>query len=486
MIHKCKLKSFLYPYTPTTPPTERKITLKNIEKIKIQNYLTTSFATVSNENEINTILKTMGISKDGENYKLCHYGFSEFIRTKIHLVLQGNQKELAIYNYKKGVYEREYVDVILSKIIKYALDIYIPLWCPSWEDLIIKTLHRDTNIVVNKFNYGRYINLINGIFDLDTYQLLEHSPKYYTTIQIPIEYDTNAKMKYFPKFIDDITCSDEELKKVIQEMLGYCLTSSVQAEKAFFFIGNGCNGKSVLAKIIQLLVGEGNYSNTTLSALSGNFGLASLINSNVNIAAENNSARINSETFKALVSGDTVEVNRKYRDALSLALHTKLVCLFNELPECSDLSRGFYRKVQVIPFKRTFSGKEIDVNMYEKLKTELAGIFTWSIEGLKRLKENNYCFTECGVCNTALEEYKRELNPVATFFEDCCVVDENEQVKRSDIYSNYQTFCIKNSYDVLQCQKFWRALKAHWNDKNYTFKIKKIKGYEYFVGFNIK
>lgn len=448
--------------------------------------MTTPFTTISDEKEIVEHLKIMGITKDGENYKLCHYRFSEFIRTKIHLVLQGNQKELAIYNYKKGVYEREHINVIISKIIKYALDIYIPLWCPSWEDLIIKTLLRDINTVVNKFNYGRYINLINGIFDLETCRLLKHSPNFYTTIQIPIEYDINAKMRYFPQFIDDITCSDEELKKVIQEMMGYCLTSSVQAEKAFFFIGNGCNGKSVLAKTIQLLVGEGNYSNTTLSALGGNFGLASLIDSNVNIAAENNSGKINSETFKALVSGDTVEVNRKYRDALSLTLHTKLIFLFNELPENSDLSHGFYRKVQIIPFKRTFTGKEIDVNMFEKLKTELSGIFIWSIEGLKRLKENNYCFTKCNACDTALEEYKRELNPVATFFEDCCIVDSNEQIKRSDIYNNYQNFCIKNSYDVLQCQKFWRAIKAHWNDKNYTFKIKKIKGYEYFVGFNIR
>lgn len=42
-----------------------------------------------------------------------------------------------------------------------------------------------------------------------------------------------------------------------EEDTRYCLSNSTSAEKAFFLIGGGCNGKSVFAKLLQLLSGEG-------------------------------------------------------------------------------------------------------------------------------------------------------------------------------------------------------------------------------------
>lgn len=429
-------------------------------------------------------LLSMGITNEKGNFKLEHNQFSKFAREYIQIVLRGNQKEFSIYNFKNGVYENVCVEETLGKIIKHLLNYITNLWNPSWEDLIIKTLKRDTHTVVNNFNNGEFLNLKNGILDLETFELKEHSPQYYSTIQLPIEYKKTTSTTIFDKFLDDITCSDDELKTILQEIIGYCLCNSTKAEKAFFFIGDGCNGKSVLAKVIQLLVGESNYSNTPLSALGGNFGLASLVNSNVNIAAENNNGKLNSEIFKAVVSGDTVEINRKYREAISVPLHTKLIFLFNELPDNADLTHGFYRKIIIIPFNRTFKGAEIDVDMYQKLENEVSGIFLWAIDGLKRLKKNDYKFSLCSVSDKCLEDYKKELNPIAEFFDTHFKLDNNCQIKRSEIYNRYQQYCCDNSYEILQCQKFWKFLKAHWNDRDYNFTLKKIKGYEYFVGFN--
>lgn len=457
--------------------------MDDTKNIIITDYLKKELPEVD-ENEQEEFLLSMGIAKEKDNFKLEHNQFSKFAFDYIQVVLKGNQKELSIYNFKKGVYENEYVEETLGKIIKYLLNYITDLWNPSWEDLIIKTLKRDTHTVVNNFNNGEFLNLKDGVLDLETFELKEHSPQYYSTIQLPIEFKKNAKTTVFNKFLDDITCSDEELITILQEIVGYCLCNSTKAEKAFFFIGNGCNGKSVLAKVIQLLVGESNYSNTPLSALSGNFGLASLINSNVNIAAENNNGKLNSEIFKAVVSGDTVEINRKYRDAISVPLHTKLIFLFNELPDNGDLTHGFFRKIIIVPFNRTFKGAEIDVDMYSKLEKEISGIFQWAIDGLKRLKENDYKFSSCSASDKCLEDYKRELNPVAEFFDTHFKLNSNQQIKRSEIYNRYQEYCYKNSYETLQCQKFWKLLKAHWSDRGYNFTLKKIKGYEHFVGFN--
>ena len=100
----------------------------------------------------------MGIAKEKDNFKLEHNQISKFAFDYIQVVLKGNQKELSIYNFKKGVYENEYVEETLGKIIKYLLNYITDIWNPSWEDLIIKTLKRDTHTVVNNINNGEFVN----------------------------------------------------------------------------------------------------------------------------------------------------------------------------------------------------------------------------------------------------------------------------------------------------------------------------------------
>ncbi len=430
------------------------------------------------------LLNDFGFEKGVNCYKFHHNTFSRKFRQYTTIKLLENN-EMVIYNYRQGIYEID-SDEILNKLIKYCMNIVYDLWNPSFASTAIRTVKHDTLDIIHQFNRGEYINLQNGILDLTTFKRYRHDPRYLSTVQLPFEYTSAVPTPVFEKYLDDITCGDDEMKLILQELLGYCLCNSTAAEKAFFLVGGGCNGKSVFAKIIQMIVGENNYSTTSLSALNGTFGLASLMNTNVNIAAENNNGKINSEIFKAIVSGDVVEVNRKYKDALSCQLHTKLVLLFNELPDSSDLTYGFFRKVIVIPFRKTISKEEIDVELIGKLTNELPGIFYWAVEGLKRLRENKYLFSHCKACDEALEQYKQSLNPVASFFEESFITGQFGSIRKSEIYLTYVQYCNDNSYEVLQCQKFWKCLKSHFVDKGYSFRTKKVKGYDYIEGIRIR
>lgn len=431
------------------------------------------------------ILRSFGFEKILSGYK---FNANQFSRTfcKYVTVRLFSNSGLAIYNYKKGIYELD-SEEILQKLIKHFMNLFDDLWNPSDATSALKSIKYDTLTVVNQFNNGDFVVLEDKVLDLTDFTLKNHSPDYFSTVQLPFRYEDNCNTPIFNGYLNDITCGDEELKRVLQEITGYCLCSSTAAEKAFFLVGNGCNGKSVYAKLLQMLVGEGNYSTTSLSSFNGNFGLASLINANVNISAENNCGKINSEVFKAVVSGDSVEVNRKYKDAITVKLHTKLIMLFNELPESNDLTYGFFRKLLIVPFKKTLVADEIDVNLIEKLQYELSGIFRWAIEGLQRLRKNQYVFSHCRICESALEAYKSDLNPVAEFFEECFTTDQPEKsILKSQIYLTYTDYCVQNSYDSLQCQKFWRLLKAYFSDKKLDFRIKKIHGREYIVGISSK
>ena len=457
----------------------------NLLRIVIKDYIKPEFFSRVKENteeDKMKYLKEMGFEANPKGGYIFYCNtFARFFLRYTDVVLLPNEEELALYNQKKGVYELN-AEAKLGKLTKYFMNAVYDLWNPSFETLALKTIRRDVSKIATAFNTGEYINLQDGMLDLNTYELCEHSPDYLSTVQLPFKYHSNNLTPVFEKYLDDITCGDTELKLVIQEMIGYCLSTSTVAEKAFFLAGSGCNGKSVLAQLIQRLVGEGNYSNTSLSALNGSFGLASLVNSNVNIAAENSCGKICSDIYKAIVSGDTLEVNRKYQPALSVKLHAKLVLLFNTLPESDDLSYGFFRKTMIIPFDRTFTKDEIDVELIDKLEKELSGIFQWALKGLQRLRNNNYVFSKCERCDKELKKYKLTLNPVAEFVNSYLVLGCSGSMKRSDIYKTYSTYCYDNSIEIINCQKFWRLFKAHCADVGFAFNTCKIKGYEYVRG----
>lgn len=460
--------------------------MKEVLEINILDYIKPKSLILITELSEDDYLEKIGFvenQKGGYSFK-CNV-FSRFILKAIDVVLLSNEDEFALYNQTKGLYELNAGHKI-AKIIKFFINYKEELWQPYYESVAILTIKRDVFSVAKDFNAGNYINLEDGVLDLSSYKLKKHSPKYLSTIQLPFKYLSKMETPIFNKYLNDITCGDVEIQNVLQEITGYCLCNSTAAEKAFFFVGSGCNGKSVYAKILQMLSGDGNFSNTSLSAIGGNFGLAQLSSSNVNISAENNSAKVNSEVFKAIVSGDTVEVNRKYKDAISVKIHTKLVLLFNSLPDCDDLTYGYFRKILIIPFNQRIQKGDIDVNLIDKLKEELPGIFHWAIQGLKRLQKNNYKFYDCEASNVALSKYKEELNPVTIFFDENYAFRNGLSVKRSDIYKSYYNYCINNSIDVLSCQKFWQCLKAYFADKNQPFDLKKIKGNDYVKNITLK
>lgn len=317
-------------------------------------------------------------------------------------------------------------------------------------------------------------------------------PKYLSFIQVPFEYNQNAKCELFLKYINDVMEGDKELINVIQEIMGYCLTAETRAEKAFFFYGSGSNGKSLLAKIITELVGKENVSAESLNGMSRQFGLQSIIDKIVNISSENelkDAKGINTENLKAIISGDNLTIDIKYQAPIDYVPICKLIFLINSLPDTTDITHGYFRKIMIIPFNKKFEGDEKDVHLFEKIrKDEMPGILNWAIEGLKRLRSNDYKFTESSAINKLLEQYQEEQNPVIRFVKDMFVVDEESKISRKDIISKYYTWISQQGIDDRNSksnQKFWKMFQAALDKLNIHVEEKKIKGIRHFKGIRL-
>jgi putative DNA primase/helicase len=396
---------------------------------------------------------------------------------------------LFLYN-MNGFYE-ELSEVNLGKVIRTVMhEGRWNSWRSNYEAEVSKALQREAPTVDEMNTKRNFINVKNGMLNLSTFRLEEHSPDFLSTVQIPIDYDSNAQAPMFLDFMNDITVNDEELIDVHQELIGYWLTGDTKAEKAVYYYGSGANGKSVLASIITELVGPQNVSSVPLSKFNDQFGMESMIGKSLNISAENEMGgkALKTENFKAIVSGDNITINIKYRPAISYRPYCRLVFLVNNLPDSSDVTEGYFRKLIIVPFSRTFKKEERNVDLKDELLKELPGILNWAILGLKRLRSNNYQFSACKAIEKTERAYYDEQNPVREFFHSHVVQEDGSRTKQSDFYNMYSQWLNVQGIDDKGTKSrpvFWRYFKVILDSENIPIMKKKVKGTVYYDGIKL-
>jgi P4 family phage/plasmid primase-like protien len=286
------------------------------------------------------------------------------------------------------------------------------------------------------------INVRNGLVDWRTGELKEHTPKRLSTIQLPVMYDPQANDPIVLDFMKNVM--PEDTLDTVFEMIGYCLVTHTDFEKAIMLIGSGGNGKSTFINMLSALIGQQNISNISLQDLESNrFKMAELQNKLVNTFADlPRTSMSNSSNFKAIVSGDSVNAERKYKDPFDFRPFAKLVFSTNEFPKSADMTDGYFRRWLIIPFEKTFTPDKADVNLIEKLTTPsaLSTLLNYALEGLRRLDTNGK-FTESETISRAVEQYRNGNDKVALFVKECCSVAESESCLSKVLYDAFKNWC---------------------------------------------
>lgn len=446
--------------------------------------------------EILDVIRTSKAIQTGFDYdekkEKFHFNANVFADYFLQRVTTCCDQHGILYVYNHEGYYQECNSVQLGKIVRTLMNEGLKnSWRSGYEKEAIQAIQREAEY--KELNpYDDKINLENGMYNLTNHMLEEHQYKYLSTIRVPICFNANATCPKFLHFMKDITNDDEELIKVHQELLGYWLTTETKCEKAVYYYGRGANGKSVLANLVSILVGAGNVSSVPLSQFSKNFGLEGIIGKTLNIAAENEmqGSRLNTEAFKSIVSGDGITINIKYRSPIvNYKSKCRLLFLGNELPDTTDLTQGYFRKLLIVPFKRTFTEVERNKNLLEELKEELPGIFNWAIEGLNRLRKQEYIFSRSKVIEGEMGKYRLAQNPVLHFFESSVEIETGSKIRRPSLYEAFQKWSNEQGMDssaLKSRQRFFKDFENVLDSKGIVLNQKRINGYEYLVDLSIK
>lgn len=268
---------------------------------------------------------------------------------------------------------------------------------------------------------------------------------------------TTAPAVRFLQFLETVL-PDADVRARVQEYVGYTLTSDARHQLAQFWLGGGANGKGVLANVVQAL--HGATAAVSLDALDG-FRISALIGASLIYVDEVPRARINEQLIKSLIAGETVLVDRKYRDPISLRVRGKWLVLGNHLPTVTDHTTGFWRRWDIVPFDVTIPEAERDPMLAQTIvETELSGVLTWGLEGLLRLQlRGAFDVFKPAAMSRVLHTAKAETNSVQAWFDDGEITASTDcGTPKDDVFTDYRFWCGQNGLTPMASPRFWTRL----------------------------
>lgn len=330
-----------------------------------------------------------------------------------------------------------------------------------------------TSIPLNQ-DTSDLLNLENGMLDLNTFKLLPHDPKYYSFSQVPFSFNAEAIGSFKGSRFEQLITSSLEADTInlVQEMFGLSLQNNPKKfQKCFILVGDGSNGKGVLLSILSKLVGENNISRVGIQKYNTKFENYTLENKKLNLDTDSSGTRIEeSENFKKAIAGEIISVQRKGVDSVDIVPTHLHISAMNNLPSCADKSDGFYRRLIFINFPHRFGSEEDlkqgkcdkigDKNLLDDiLNNEMDIVLSWALEGLKRIRNNNYKHSVSSSSQALFNDYVAMTDSVRTFIEDMLIFEQGNPLLNSILKAAYETYCMHEGLPIQSQIALTKGLK---------------------------
>jgi putative DNA primase/helicase len=103
-------------------------------------------------------------------------------------------------------------------------------------------------ITSDRFDSDRMLlTCLNGTLDLELFDLRPHRREDFITKLAPVNYIEGATLTYWDSFLE----KDADVRKYVQRVMGYSLTSKTDEEKLFYICGPTASGKSTFMKRLR-------------------------------------------------------------------------------------------------------------------------------------------------------------------------------------------------------------------------------------------
>lgn len=403
---------------------------------------------------------------------------------KYKLIGSPGSNKTMIFTYSNGIYK---------EISKKSLNKYVEEYIPSYL-VSNNLLNSVTDLLTNEDVYPysilngseNIINLQNGLYDVTTGELKPHSSDYISSIQLNVKYNPNyINHGYWDNFLDTLTMGDNELKNIIQEWYGLILSNydASEPKKLLLLHGVGDTGKSKLITVLEKLLGKDNSKSIAIQKLGDRFALGDIFKTRLVHYGDLPSKTIEDSSLsilKIITGGDTLSVEKKGIDPFDIEYRGALMYSCNELPVITgDLGNHVFNRFMIIPCNNPIPKDKQDPKLLDKLLLDKEYIFTWSMEGLKRLMNNNLKFSHSEKSEDAKEGYSIKSDSVRAFiYEKYDITGDKKDKVAPILYDEYVSYCNIEGRNPVNKANFKERMKNigveyRKNSNFYYFGLKK-------------
>jgi len=373
-------------------------------------------------------------------------------------------------------------DVVHARIVRLLAERYRPHHRQTAIDVLMAELD------VLHVRPTRYINVPNGLivpFDDRGPTLIEHNPDSLSTVQLPVDWDPDARCPEFNRFLGEAVAPDDQER--VWEIIGYLCMSGNPLQRLFLFTGGGGNGKGVLLDVIRALVGPSNVANVPLHDFADNrFATAELVGKLANICGDIDVSFIEKTgVIKQLAGEDAIKGERKNQDPFHFDFFGKMLFSANAIPTAADSSTGWLRRWEIVHFPFTPPAPDRGLKRRLTSPESLRGILARAVATLPALMARN-AFLHGSAAEDAHRDFAERNNLLLAWVADeerGAYGDPAAWYPRKVLYDHFRRWYVENNPAgrVMGTGTFYERLRQLKGTREAT-----RKGTRGFAGWRLK
>lgn len=388
---------------------------------------------------------------------------------------------------RKGYFEdkgNEFMEKKMEEMAKVANKLALDLQNVPTVTNVMKgmecIMNRSVEDFVERLDSDPYLFCFqNGVVDLRTMVLRDGQPEDMISLMASCEYDPHADTTE----VDDLIRScmkDEDTFRYVRQMMGKFLVGNNVKEEVFFFVGNGRNGKGVLAEFLKAVMGD--YHETTPGSYylyqekdsgAANPNIAGWKGKRMLMTAETpQEAKFQSDKLKTISGNDVLKAR-----FLHMSHYVRFTPMFkpvlqtNHLPDFTDVDTGLLERIVVVHFPFTFVERAnldpLDPSLKLRNESLKAQRDVYKTGLAKLMVEEAHAFVtgrevpKSEYILTHTKSYKKDINTVEEYLAQ--MIEDGEIVKEDGakiivrkLLDTFMTECNIPNYSQ---NKFTRELK---------------------------
>lgn len=355
---------------------------------------------------------------------------------------------------------------------------------------ILRDVHPTSSISENQDQKYSIINCLNcelWIAPNGNVEQKPHNPESKLTYCLNVEYDPAATAVKFDDALLGVFAKASDPAGMVRhwnEIMGYAIQHQRDIPAFFLLIGDGNNGKSKLLQTMERLVGPKAVLNGQIQTFyEDRFNIASLVGKQLFVDDDMKfGARLNDGIIKKLSEDKKITTRRAFEpDSFSFCSRALLMLAGNSYPTSGDISHGFRRRINVVPFNRRFSQKDDKPQLFNEIwAEEMSGVLNRAIAGLQRLRKRGR-FEPPLDCENAKKTFIAAANPLTAFLEDRTERDPQGSIFLSGMRDEMKTWAVQEGLKTPVPQNI---LKSQLTSLGYE--VTRVNGYNRVKGLKLR